>query len=140
MTNSQNLQQIMDKIWEIKIKGAALGWSGRQTYEAYKDLLPPEVTLIDFPSQSLNCAGYALGLNHSTSDPMYFLELGYRKVDLPEQADVYMMFKGDDWIHLGKVVGKGIAISKWAWEEPIFKHPLSFHPGPWDNIQYFRKV
>ncbi len=139
MTNSKDLQQIMKEIGSIQLKGAALGWSGRQTYEEYKGLLPPEVTLVNFPSKCLNCAGYALDFTHSTSNPQERLSKDYEKVHGPKDADIYIMYIAEDWVHMGKVLNEDTAISKWAWFEPVFIHPILFFSGGWDRIDYFRK-
>lgn len=129
----------MDEIWQIQLRATALGWDRRQTYEAYKPLLPPEVTLLDFPSGSLNCAGYALDLGRTTSEPETYLDQDYEEVNFAARGGVYVLYRGEDWIHMGKIISEDLAISKWGWTDPIFEHPIEFYPCPWDKCKFFRR-
>lgn len=139
MANSKNLQEAMEEISRIRLRGTALRWSAQQTFEVYKNLLPIEVTLVDFPSRNLNCVGYALDLNHTTSDLVGHLERDFGQVDCPKNANIYVMYFHEDWIHVGKVMEDRTALSKWGWFEPIFKHPILFYPGSWEEIKYFKR-
>jgi len=139
MTNQNELQQIMDEIWHIQIKATALGWDSKRTYESYKHLLPPEVRMIDFPHGNLNCAGYALDLGRTTSEPEIYLNQNYDEVNFAIQGGVFMLYSGDDWIHLGKIISNNRGISKWGWTDPIFEHPINFYPGSWNICKYFKR-
>ena len=138
MINSNNLQEVIEEISRIRLRGTALGWSARETFEAYRHLLPPEVTLVDFPLGNLNCAGYALDY-HTTSDLTGHLERDFDQVDNPEKANIYVLYFYGDWIHAGKVVDDRTAISKWGYLEPVFRHPIMVYPESWDKIKYFTK-
>ncbi|MDP3026914.1 MAG: hypothetical protein Q8N63_04345 [Nanoarchaeota archaeon] len=135
----KNLQEVMEEISSIRLKGTALGWSAQQTFEAYKNLLPLEVTLVEFPSKNLNCAGYALDLNHTTSNLTGYLERDFNQVDSSKNANIYVLYFHEDWIHAGKIVDDKTAVSKGGWFEPVFKHPILFYPRSWDEIKYFRR-
>ncbi|MBI2547135.1 MAG: hypothetical protein HYW23_01675 [Candidatus Aenigmarchaeota archaeon] len=139
MTSRKKLQQIMNDIWRIQLKATALGWDSRQTYEAYKHLLPSEVTMIDFPFGNLNCAGYALDLGRTTSEPWFYLDRGYDEVSFATRGGVYILYHEKDWIHMGKVISSERGISKWGWTDPIFEHPIDFYPGPWEVCRFFKR-
>ncbi|MEA3343723.1 MAG: hypothetical protein U9Q92_06165 [archaeon] len=139
MTCQKELQRIMDEIWHIQLKATALGWSSRQKYEAYEHLLPPEVMMIDFPSTNLNCAGYALDLGRTTSEPETYLDKDYDEIDSALIGGIYVLYHGVDWIHLGKITDENRATSKWGWDDPIFEHPINFYPGSWNVCKYFKR-
>lgn len=141
------LHEAAMKVREVMLKGTALGWTGERNYKEYKDMLPSEVIFVYFPEEEINCVGHALGLGRSSSDPYRHLWRDYEEVRSLEEADVYVLHNngGKDsdprstWVHMGKLVGNKLAESKWGWADPVFRHPISFYPGHYTDIKFFKR-
>jgi len=138
MTSQKDLGRIMGEIGDTMLRAIALGLGGRQEYESYKHLLPPEVTMISFPSGTENCAGYALDLGRSTSEPELYMG-SHDPVLFAMVGGIYVLSREGEWTHFGKIIGEDRARSKWGWAAPIFEHPIDFFPDRWDACEYFMR-
>ena len=144
MTNEQKLEEINRRILAIRLRGAAEGWTGEQTYHAYKDLLPLEVVLVDYPRSVvnlINCFLYLFPHVHEEPDNLngWLKNHGYAEISSVSGAEIYVLYIKGNWVHIGRVLDVHTATSKWGREEPVFRHPLALQPLQYDTIEFFRK-
>lgn len=142
MTSEAELHERNRRIWAIRLNPKYQ--TGEQRYHAYKDLLPHEVALIEFPQHTeLNCFLYLFPQLRENPDLLgldnWLKARGYVEVSSAKDAEVYVLYIDRNWVHIGKLLDEHTVISKWGWEEPVFRHPLTFQPLQYDTIKFFRK-